>query len=149
MSAADVASIYNAGPAGKRPFSPLEQWKLGYLGDANAPDSGDPDGDGQTNLFEFVAGLIPTDATSRFKLEIAPVPDPSHPGQFIAGQKNLIFSPRFADRAYVVTFKDDLSAATWLVLTGATMTDNGQQRTVTDPNASSLKKVYRVEITKP
>ena len=59
LSAAEIASIYNAGPAGKRLLTAFEQWKLTYLGDFTAPDAGDPDGDGQSNLFEYVAGLMP------------------------------------------------------------------------------------------
>jgi len=149
LNASEVASIYNAGPAGKSPLSPMEQWKFDYLGDANAPDAGDPDGDGQSNLFEYVAGTIPTDAASRFALKISPVPDPSNPGQALTGQQNLIFSPRFADRAYAVTFMNELSAEPWLLMSGTTTTDDGQQRTVTDLNASASQKFYRVEITKP
>ncbi len=34
----------------------------------------DPDGDGQNNAFEEIAGLIPTDPQSHFSLAIAPVP---------------------------------------------------------------------------
>mgnify|MGYP003429983250 CR=1 FL=1 len=64
----------------------------------------DPDGDGQSNHFEFTAGLIPTDPASRFTLAIAPVDgEPA--------QKALIFAPRLADRTYTVTFKADLTAA--------------------------------------
>ncbi|MFT5190836.1 MAG: hypothetical protein ACI9DF_003936 [Verrucomicrobiales bacterium] len=29
------------------------------------------------------------------------------------------------------------------------MSDNGDERTVTDPNAASVRKFYRIDITKP
>lgn len=45
--------------------TPLEAWKMIYLGDPGAPDDGDPDHDGQVNLLEYALGSIPTvhDAT--------------------------------------------------------------------------------------
>jgi hypothetical protein len=138
LSPAEVAGVYNAGEAGKRPLTELEQWKYNYFGDINAPDSGDPDGDGQTNLFEFTAGLDPTNAASRFNFRI----------ERTAGQNNLIFSPRFNDRTYTVTTRSNLNSGSWAPLTGATTSDNGTERTVTDPNPAA-PKFYRVEITKP
>ena len=61
----------------------------------------DFDHNGQTNLFKYIAGLNPLDPTSRFTLSIAAVP-----GQPV--QKNLTFSPRFADRTYTIKAKSDL-----------------------------------------
>ncbi len=46
-------------------------------------------------------------------------------------------------------FKTDLTAGTWATLPGATFTDNGLERTVTDPTATEARKFYEVEITKP
>lgn len=68
-------------------------------------------------------------------LSIAPVPG-------LPLQKNIIFTPRFTDRTYVVKFRSDLA-------TGTTQSDSGSERTVTDPNATGAKKFYQVEITKP
>lgn len=129
-----------------------DDWQVLYFGlppNANAGPNADVSGTGQTNLFKYIAGLNPLDPNSRFTLHIAPVPDPLHPGQFLAGQKNLTFSPRFTDRNYVVKFKLDLAGGTWSSLPGSTFSDNGQERTVTDPSASGSKKFYQVEITKP
>ncbi len=149
LTAAEIASIYNAGPAGKRPFSLFEQWKLAYLGDANAPDAGDPDGDGQSNVFEYVAGLIPIDPASRFELRIENVPDPFNPGQFLSGQKDLIFSPVMAGRSYTVESRINLMLGAWSPLASPPHSDNGIVRTVTDMNASGAVKFYRIQITKP
>ena len=121
-----------------------DAWQNQYFGLNNplAAPAADPDGDGQNNAFEFTAGLIPTDPQSRFVLTLAPVP-----GQ--PAQKKVIFTPRLTDRTYTVTFKTDLTAATWVPLPGGIITDNGQQRTVTDPAATGAKKFYHIEITKP
>lgn len=40
--------------------TPLETWKMTYLGDPAAPDDGDPDRDGQVNLLEYALGTLPT-----------------------------------------------------------------------------------------
>ena len=121
-----------------------DAWQNQYFS-ANPADAApllDPDGDGQNNFFEFTAGLIPTDPASRFLLRVAPVP-----GQ--PTQRNLVFSPRFGDRSYVVKFSTDLSPGPWDPATVSVPSDNGTERTVTDTAASETRKFYRVEITKP
>ncbi len=40
--------------------APIQEWKLTQLGDANAPDLGDPDGDSLSNLLEYALVLSPT-----------------------------------------------------------------------------------------
>ena len=124
-----------------------DDWQVQYFGqppNANAAPLADPDGDGQTNLFEFTAGLVPTDAASRFTLTIAPVP-----GQ--PAQKRLIFNPLVltGGRIYTVKFRTDIATGTWTTLTGTMESDTGTERTVTDQNATGAKKFYHVEITKP
>jgi hypothetical protein len=121
-----------------------DDWQVQYFGLDNplAAPLLDPDGDGQNNAFEFIAGLIPTNPLSRFLLSIAPVP-----GQ--PGQKNLIFGPMVSGRSYVVKTSPNLSPSSWNTLTGGNVNDNADQRTVTDTNASESKKFYRVEIVKP
>jgi hypothetical protein len=122
-----------------------DAWQVQYFGlppNALAGPVIDPDGDGQTNLFEYTAGLVPTDPLSRFSLRIAAVP-----GQ--PTQKRIIFSPRLSGRSYTVKFRLELTAGTWMPLTGATQNDAGSERTVTDLNATDPAKFYEVEITKP
>lgn len=122
-----------------------DAWQVGYFGqppNALAAPNADPTGGGQNNLFKYIAGLNPMDANSRFVVGIAPVP-----GQ--PGQKKIIFSPRFVDRTYVVKFRPDLGAGTWQTLTGTNANDNGNERTVTDLNATGPAKFYHIEITKP
>jgi hypothetical protein len=122
-----------------------DEWQAQFFG-LNNPLAGptqDQDGDGQNNLFEYTAGTVPTDPLSNFMLRIEAVT-----GQ--PTQKNLIFSPRFADRTYVVTTTPELSLSSiWLPLTPSTTSDAGAERTVTDLDATVPKKFYRVEITKP
>ncbi len=46
-------------------------------------------------------------------------------------------------------FSTTLSAGSWQPLTGATIQDNGQTRTVTDPDGVSTLKFYRVLVSYP
>ena len=130
-----------------------DDWQVQYFGlppNANAAPSVDFDHTGQTNLFKYIAGLNPLDPNSRFVLKIAPVPNPLLPGQFLAGQKNLIFSPRFADRTYTLFSSSGLASGIFSPLTNPSApSDNGTQRTITDLSATGPLKFYRVEITKP
>ncbi|MFZ4594184.1 MAG: hypothetical protein ACOYOF_08005 [Verrucomicrobiaceae bacterium] len=93
-----------------------------YFGtnNANASPLRDPDGDGQSNLFEFTAGVMPTRRLSRFSLSVAPIP-----GQPL--QENITFSPRLPDRTYTLEFS--LNLTSWNPLTGATISDRGARKT--------------------
>jgi hypothetical protein len=122
-----------------------DAWQNQYFGlnNPNAAPAADPDGDGQTNLFEFTAGLIPTDPQSRFTFTIQSVP-----GQ--PTQKKLIFAPRLTDRTYVIKAKASLLVGSYLPLANpSTPSDSGQERTITDLSATGAMKLYQVEITKP
>jgi hypothetical protein len=119
-----------------------DSWQNFYFG-LNNPNAGpgmDPDGDGQNNLFEFTAGLDPTDPASRLVARVDVVPD--QPGQML-----VVFSPVVAGRSYVIETSADLD--TWSVLTGATQTDSGSERSVTDGGATDPEKFYRVRVSKP
>ncbi len=118
-----------------------DDWQVQYFGlnNPNAAPSRDPDGDGQNNRFEFLAGLIPTDPASVFKLRIERT-----------GEKTLvIFSPIISGRTYTVTYNHDLSLPPpWPPLPpGFTTTQNGDERTVTELQTQALRqRFYRVEI---
>lgn len=119
-----------------------DDWQVQFFGVGNplATPLADPDHDGQNNLFEFTAGLIPTDAASRFIVSIAPVPG-------FPAQKRIIFSPVVSGRTYVVKASTNFTG--WSAMTASPPTDVGPERTITDLNASGGSKFYHVEITKP
>ena len=123
-----------------------DAWQVQYFGlppNANAGPTADADGTGQTNLFKYIAGLNPLDPASRFVLEIQPIP-----GQ--PSQMNLIFSPLVSGRTYTITATSSLSAdAHWSAINASAPTDSGDQRTITDLDATGPEKFYRVEITNP
>lgn len=104
-------------------------------------DLADPDGDGLTNFFEFVAGLDPTDMASSFEFRIEGVP-----GQ--PTRRKLVFGPIVAGRTYHVHVNTNLGSGAYVPLTDALVEDDAGIRTVTDLNATGFR-VYRVEISVP
>ena len=119
-----------------------DAWQVQYFG-VNNPSgaaTADPDGDGQNNLFEYLAGTVPTNNASFFSFTL------SAPA---ATQRNLSFSPITAGRTYTVEFRTNLTTGTFSTLTGATQSDNGSTRTVSDVNATNSFCCYRVRISLP
>jgi hypothetical protein len=86
-------------------------------------------------------GLSISPEQSRLTFTIAPVS-----GQ--PTQRAMIFSPLTAGRTYTVQYKVSLTDPAWQTLTGATQSDNGAIRTVTDTTAAAAK-FYRVQVSKP
>lgn len=122
-----------------------DAWQNQFFGLDNplAAPLADPDGDGQSNAFEFAAGVVPTDSASRFVLTIEPVPNEP-------GQKKLTFSPRLNGRVYTITATSNLLGGSYEPLAyPGEPADIGLQRSIIDSEPSGEAKWYRVEITKP
>ncbi len=140
-----------------------DDWQVHYFGlplstaaataAAASPDGGqpsgsdasplaDPDFDGQNNLFEFTAGVVPTDPQSVFRLNLEPVK-----GQ--PSRNQLVFSPRWTDRNYRILSSSTMQADSWLPITADSVRDDGDRRIITDAGTQEPQKFYRVEITKP
>lgn len=118
-----------------------DAWQYLYFGLEN-PDAApnrDPDGDGQNNRFECIAGVVPTNIESRFRFRIEPV-------RGATGQIDLVFYPRWSDRTYTPLFRTNLLMGSWRVLAGALTTDTGTVRRVTDLEAHPDTGFYRVRI---
>ncbi|WP_395753408.1 hypothetical protein [Prosthecobacter sp.] len=115
-----------------------DTWQAQYFGVNNplGTATADASGTGQNNLFKYTAGLNPTDHAARFLTTSGG-----------AGGRTITISPRLSDRTYTVQYSTNFQ--NWLPLTGATIQDNGQTRTVTDPDGVSTRKFYRVQISYP
>lgn len=120
--------------------SPYTAWATPYnlIQDLN----GDDDGDGNSNHFEFIAGLVPTNAGSVFKISVSSVP-----GQ--PRQRAIVMSPILSGRTYTVKSSESLSPPTWISLSNPAVSDAGNVRTVTDTAATEAKKFYVIEISIP
>jgi hypothetical protein len=102
-----------------------------------ADASEDADGDGQTNLEEFIAGTDPENAASAFRLTES-------------GFRDGVFVVRFSSvvgRRYVVEFTEDLSSGSWTTL-ALDIPGTGGVVEVPDPGAAGRPaRYYRVHAT--
>jgi hypothetical protein len=103
---------------------------------------GDDDGDGNSNYFEFVSGLVPNNAASVFKTTVTPVS-----GQ--VNQMAIVFSPIISGRTYKLKSSDSLASGTWADLVNPMVSDAGDVRTMIDSAATGDRKFYVIEITNP
>ncbi|MEY4489817.1 MAG: hypothetical protein RIQ79_2325 [Verrucomicrobiota bacterium] len=116
--------------------TPLDAWRLTTFG-ANATTPGvglpadDPDGDGMDNQSEFIAGTVPTDATSVLTLQ---------PGMS-GGQMHLSFTAQ-AGVSYTIQYKDALTDPTWLKLLDIAPSPSAQLKDIVDP-APVTQRFYR------
>ena len=118
-----------------------DAWQVQYfgIGNANAAPTADPDGDGQNNLFEYLAGTVPTNSASALTLAISGIS---------VGQRTVSFSPVTAGRTYTVEFATSLTTKNFTTLTGAPM-DNSGTRSYTDTATTNSARYYRVRISLP
>jgi hypothetical protein len=117
--------------------TPLDAWRLATFGaNASTPGIGlptdDPDGDGQDNQSEFIAGTVPTDATSVFTLQ---------PGM-AGGQMHLVFTAQ-TGVSYTIQYKNSLTDPTWLKLIDIAPSPGAQIKDIIDP-APVTQRFYRV-----
>ncbi|MEI8311532.1 MAG: hypothetical protein WCH98_12325 [Verrucomicrobiota bacterium] len=133
-----IAVIYPAAPA----LDPTadsdadgmpDAWELAHLGSINALPSADADGDGTTNLMEFLAGTDPSNAGSVFR-----------PSLQVEGNDLALSVQTAAGRRYRVWGSPDLK--TWTALDTIAGDGNPVQflRTTTEP-----RYFLKVEILLP
>jgi hypothetical protein len=95
--------------------TPIGTWKLAFLGDADAPDLGDPDRDGAETLLEYALGLNPSlsDAGLMPKAELR---------SYAEGERLSVLVPRdpaHDDITVVVEVSPDLQDP-WTIVTEST-----------------------------
>ena len=116
-----------------------DEWQVLHfgVGNSNALAGADQDEDGEDNLFEWVANVIPTNGGSRFALSI----ETSSP----SNETVIVFNPVFGDRTYKVDQRDSLVAGEWAELVDGVVSNVGLTRRVTDTN-DVPQRFYRVRI---
>jgi hypothetical protein len=116
-----------------------DAWMMHYFGHPTglASDSSlaqdDADGDGLSNLAEFLAGTDPTNPESALRAQISV--------QVSASKSVTLNWPTVPGKNYRTQFKNNLSDASWLDTSGATVV--GQQGTFTVP-VDQPGRFYRV-----
>lgn len=131
-----------AGPADADADGLPDEWEIQFdlnTGSGTGEDgaNGDPDGDGQTNRDEYVAGTHPKQAASVFRAGATPS----------ANGVGIQF-PAIAGRSYTVWVRDSLTTGDWQVLTNF-----GLQTAAGTLNANDLSglapRFYRVTVALP
>ncbi|MBX7207838.1 MAG: hypothetical protein K1X78_05995 [Verrucomicrobiaceae bacterium] len=99
--------------------SPMSDWKLANLGDANAPDLGDADHDGIANVLEYALVTSPTtpDSSSQPAATVVTFPDDTRLSMIVPRD------PARADITIIVEASSTLLPASWTTL--ATSTNGG------------------------
>ena len=121
-----------------------DAWQVQHFGqnNPNAAPGLDPDGDGQTNLFEFAAGLLPTSGSSRFSFALEDVP-----GQ--PGQRRFVFQPAMSGRTFTLLKSATLAPANWQPVPGVFVGGNNGTLMLTDPSSTDERAFYQVRIDLP
>jgi rhamnogalacturonan endolyase len=121
------------------PLSTYERWQIQWFGSTGAPtaaSAADPDGDGQPNATEQIAGTDPTDPRSRFVLSISSV----------SGALQLSW-PAVPGQTYAVQACDDLAAGPWVAL--GNLTAPASTASFTPPATASPRRFFRVVTPAP
>jgi hypothetical protein len=120
----------------------FQNWKFQHTGNANSPDDGDDDGDGFTNLQEFLFGLDGT-ISDRYPFEISKDEE--------SGNFAIVF-PTLERRIYQIHHSSDLddwqpashpiagdgSSKIWI--------DDGTQHTPS-PSSEAARRIYRIKVS--
>ncbi len=106
-------------------------------------DNADPDGDGDSNFFEFVAGLDPTSAAEGANFTFTQSLVPGQPPLW-----KITFGPIVEGRTYEVQFTDGFGSNNYMPLTGGIIENEGNMRSHTDTSPTGLR-FYRVQVSLP
>ena len=119
---------------------------MAYFGHIGVDPAADADGDGFTNLQEYLIGTLPNNPAS--KLAIAQVPEIPNG----VSKDFRISFPTANGVTYRVEFSDSLSAGSWAQL-GSDVTGSGATATATATDAATVtlhpRRFYRVRIVAP
>ncbi len=112
-------------------------WEFTYFGVIDVNPNADPDGDGMTNLQEFLAATDPTNAASRLAITST---------AFLPHIGFQLTFPSANGVTYRVESSDSLENNSWTTL-GDDLTGTGTNLQATDPAASTRsKRFYRLEV---
>jgi hypothetical protein len=119
-------------------------WRLQYFGHitGSAADKSraqdDADGDGMSNLQEYIAGTNPSDRNSVFKI-ISVTPT--------VGNASAVTWSSVSGKSYTTLYCDDMTTQNWQPFANGTLTANGASASYTDaPPAGVNQRFYRIQV---
>lgn len=116
-----------------------DYWMVEHFGSVNGSTAGaDSDGDGRTNLDEFVAGTDPKNAAERFAAEVAGVD---------AGNVAIRFES-VAGRSYSIEFSETLGAGSWQTVRSGIEGDGNEKTIALERVANTSRGYYRVVVAR-
>jgi len=108
----------------------------------NSGPAGDDDGDGLSNLFEYVTDSDPLQSGAGFSVSIAPVTgNPS--------QMQITYGPLIKGKTYTVKSADSLTSGTWASVNSFTAKSAATTNVIIVNSAVAPRCFYTVEISKP
>jgi hypothetical protein len=135
------ATAWVQSPALRPPAQISDEWKINFFGSTTnslADDSADPDGDGLSNLAEYIAGTDPTNAQSSLRFLIPSSVNNS------GVTLDWLSAP---SKSYWVEWSPSLPGTNWTALTN--MTGNGAIEQFIDGNAGARARYYRLRVQAP
>lgn len=115
-----------------------DSWEQQYFGSATGANPNvDSDGDGMTNMQEYLAGTHPRSATSRLRID---------PSSLVKTPSALSFQfTAISNRTYTVQYSTSLSNNSWSVLTTVPASSTTRTNTITDSGAGDTgQRFYRI-----
>ena len=107
----------------------------GEAGDKSLAND-DADGDGMSNLQEYLAGTVPTDFNSVLRIQI---------GADVSGTNVLLSWPAAVGKNYRIQYKNELNAPAWLEATGSVSVIGDQGQFTTSGDGST--RYFQVIVT--
>lgn len=147
LSATILLTVLNANPDNFGAYAGDgidDDWQVALFGLNNplAAPLADPDSDGQSNLFEFLAKVNPLDPFSVFTVRLQQ--NPVNPNRH-----DIVFKPVFADRTYTLLASPGLNPGGFTPVTNTSTVTGGSERTITVNTPATVRTFYRVQIAKP
>jgi hypothetical protein len=115
-----------------------DAWEMKYFGTLARDGTGDFDGDGVSDLLEFLTGTDPTDPASYFHLDVVALGT--------SGQGPTLSFPAVSSKNYHLQFKNALSDPDWQD-SSATIALLGNTGYCSDPTPLSNQRFYRMVLS--
>lgn len=126
-----------------------EEWKQNFFGDAAAEEAApdvDFDGDGATNLAEYLAGTDPTNPSSVLKLAVESLAGGSGSELTVESQNGVRLRWLSAPgKSYVIESASDLTRPEWSVI-AAGIPGDGEYQEYSDSDISQQTRFYRIRV---